>query len=63
MEINTRNQAADKGLLRYWDGKPCKRGHNSERYTRNGVCIECNREDTYARREDIRRRIALARGE
>lgn len=37
MEINTRNQAADKGLLRYWDGKPCKRGHNSERYTRNGV--------------------------
>lgn len=63
MEINTRDEAADKGLLKYWDGKKCKRGHLSERYTRNGVCIECNKEDTAKRRADIRHRIAKARGE
>lgn len=63
MEINTRDEAADKGLLKYWDGKKCKRGHLSERYTRNGVCIECNKEDTAKRRADIRQRIAKARGE
>jgi len=46
MEIMTRIQAAERGLLRFYTGKPCKRGHDSERYTRTNACIECQREAT-----------------
>lgn len=43
MEVMTRMQAAEKGLLRFYTGRPCKRGHLSERYTRTNSCIECQR--------------------
>lgn len=29
------------GADRYFTGRPCKRGHLSERYTRGGACVEC----------------------
>jgi hypothetical protein len=29
------------GKQKYFTGKPCKYGHISERYTKNGTCIEC----------------------
>lgn len=41
MEIVTRHQAIDQKLSRYYTGKPCKRGHLSERYTQMSACIEC----------------------
>ena len=35
---------ASKIASRYFTGKPCKRGHVSERWTNNSICIECARE-------------------
>lgn len=40
-----RHEAANKGLRTYNDGKLCRRGHNSERYTSTGNCIQCLKED------------------
>lgn len=38
-----RQKALLSGLPQYFTGKPCKFGHVSERATRTGNCIECNR--------------------
>jgi len=43
MEIITRAEAKEKGLKRYFTGKPCKHGHISERMVNNGGCLECDR--------------------
>ena len=40
--IVNRAEAKEKGLSRYFTGKPCKHGHVSERYVHGG-CIECGR--------------------
>jgi transcriptional regulator with XRE-family HTH domain len=42
-EINTRQQARDRGLGKYMTGKPCKHGHVAERRTDTGNCTECQR--------------------
>ena len=40
--IITRAQAKEKGLKRYFTGKPCEKGgHLSERHTQKGNCIAC----------------------
>ena len=36
----TRAEAAAQGQRRY-EGNPCKLGHEGERYTSNGLCVEC----------------------
>lgn len=41
MDIVTRKEAKERGLKTYYTGKPCKHGHLSERYTKNGTCVEC----------------------
>lgn len=41
--ILTRQDALAIGYIRYYTGKPCKHGHDSERYTNSRTCIECNR--------------------
>jgi hypothetical protein len=41
MEIITRAEAKAKGLKRYFTGKPCKRGHVSERRV-GGNCVDCD---------------------
>ena len=35
--------AIDKGLTKYFTGKPCKNGHVSERYVKRGRCVECDK--------------------
>lgn len=40
-QIITRSQALKLGLARYFTGKPCKRGHISERYSAGGACYAC----------------------
>lgn len=35
--------ARQKRTILYWNGKPCKNGHTSVRYTKDGVCKECYR--------------------
>lgn len=42
--IVTRAEARALGLSRYFTGKPCIRGHISERYTKS-ICVECQKEN------------------
>lgn len=44
MQIITRKEAKEKGLARYYTGKPCKHGHLSERTVPNKRCMACHRE-------------------
>lgn len=41
MNIISRSEAARKGLTYYFTGKPCKRGHVSERWTSAASCTTC----------------------
>jgi hypothetical protein len=41
MKIITRQEAKSLGLIRYYTGKLCKRGHAGERTTSNGSCCDC----------------------
>ena len=41
MEIISREESVSKGLKRYFTGKPCKRGHISERYVSSPTCTAC----------------------
>lgn len=43
MDIITRKQAIEQGLTHYFTGKPCKRGHISERLI-VGTCVICHSE-------------------
>lgn len=61
MEIISRREAAQRGLIRYFTGEPCKRGHVAERIVSNCVCMECGslRMRTWrANNGDIARQIA-----
>ncbi len=44
MEVISRKEARERGLTRYFTGKPCKHGHLSDRLTSDGNCKECSRE-------------------
>jgi len=39
-----RKKAMDLGLITYFTGRPCKRGHLSERRVSTWVCIQCAKE-------------------
>ncbi len=41
MQINTRKQAQEKGLRKYFTGRPCKKGHLTLRYVNTGACVAC----------------------
>jgi hypothetical protein len=43
-EIISRGEAIERGLKRYFTGKPCKRGHIFERHVADKNCIECRKE-------------------
>lgn len=40
-----RNEAFAAGQLTYTTGRPCKHGHTSPRYTKSGICQQCNRDN------------------
>lgn len=44
MEIISRKEAKEKGLKRYFTGKPCKRGHITERMVSTLTCVACKNE-------------------
>jgi len=52
MEIITRKQAQEQGIVRFFTGKPCKYGHVSERKTINSRCLECHKVDMRKRYAD-----------
>lgn len=39
--VISRREAHAQGLKRFYTGEPCKRGHDSERFTSSGACIAC----------------------
>lgn len=39
--VMTRAQAIEKGLIKYWTGRPCKNGHVARRYVKGGACQHC----------------------
>lgn len=47
--IITRKHARSNGLPKYFTGKPCKRGHISERFTSCKKCLQCNNEKSSIR--------------
>ena len=50
MQIITRAEAKAQGLVRYYTGEPCKRGHVCERHTCDFKCLMCNAEKAKERR-------------
>lgn len=43
-DIISRKEASELGLKKYFTGKPCLRGHVSQRYMRDRRCTECVRQ-------------------
>lgn len=40
----TRAEAKTFGATRYVTGRPCRKGHKSERLVSNGLCVQCESE-------------------
>lgn len=40
-QVISRQAAHAAGLLRFYTGAPCRRGHLAERYVSTGGCLEC----------------------
>jgi hypothetical protein len=56
MQIVDRKTAAQAGLSRFYTGRPCRSGHDSERYTASGNCIVCHQK----RAEEFKRAPRMA---
>ena len=52
--IITRAEAIEKGLTRYFTGKPCKRGHVAERRVANHNCAVCSNEQSKRHSQKLR---------
>lgn len=66
--VSARSIACEEGLLRYFTGEPCRRGHICERYVAKGVCVECDAarrqtEDGVRKKRDQDRRYAKQHAE
>lgn len=61
MKIISRKEAATKGLSRFYTGKVCVHGHLSERFTSNGVCVECAAKHADNYRKQVNRILKQAR--
>ncbi|EMY3087614.1 hypothetical protein LUS60_06700 [Raoultella planticola] len=60
MKIITRVEAAKAGLNRYYTGKKCKHGHDSERYVLSGTCVECAVESADKHKKSIAEVLRIA---
>ena len=45
--LQERKKAKEAGLSTYFTGRPCKRGHLSERFTSTWICVDCSRMNLY----------------
>lgn len=48
----SREEAAQRGLSRFWTGRTCKQGHIAERYVSNRQCVQCNAEKARTRERE-----------
>jgi hypothetical protein len=55
----SRKDAIGYGHKHYFTGRPCERGHVSERYTSNAACLACLRRVADERHANLRARRAL----
>ena len=53
MDIVTRKEAKERGLARYFTGKPCPHGHVAERWASTSRCVVCDRKYREANPEKI----------
>ena len=54
-EIPTnRREAFVQGSQFFFTGRPCRRGHVTNRYTSSGVCVECNKLNLRAHNAKLR---------
>ena len=63
MEIISRAEAKDKKLVHYFTGKPCKYGHITQRYRRNGQCCACQVTKTGVHRNKNKKKISISKKE
>lgn len=49
MKVIGRQEAIKQGLLRYFTGKPCLRGHMAERAVSHRGCLQCHADDQFIR--------------
>jgi hypothetical protein len=63
LPIISRDEARQKGLKRFFTGKPCKHGHVCERRVDSSECAECGRTRgrAYHRRPDVKERVQAHR--
>lgn len=54
-KVNTRRAAKEQGLIHYFTGRPCRKGHVAERLTSNGSCIICHAEGNKNRTYDYQK--------
>lgn len=59
MKIMSRKSAKEQNLKRYYNGKPCKKGHTDERFTKSSNCLECLRLYSLENKEKTAMRQAL----
>ncbi|HBV5156024.1 TPA: hypothetical protein MD021_002176 [Klebsiella oxytoca] len=53
MKRITQREALELGLTRFYTGKKCIHGHDSQRYTISGECVQCNT-DRARRQQQLR---------
>ena len=53
MKRITQREALELGLTRFSTGKKCIHGHDSQRYTISGECVQCNN-DRARRQQQLR---------
>lgn len=59
----TRKQAFERGLKRFYTGKPCSKNHDAERFVTTGGCVKCNSDrSTFFRKSSNASTVSNLRG-
>jgi Recombination endonuclease VII len=55
MELISRSDAKERGLKRYYTGRPCPHGHQSQRYVGSMLCVGClnDRRKLYCKKKKV----------
>ena len=52
-KVISRQEAKELGLIRYYTGIPCKKGHLAERYVNNKTCFLCLKDKYWENRDQM----------
>jgi hypothetical protein len=58
MPVMTAKEAEDAGLMFFWTGKPCLRGHHSKRRVKGRTCMACGTIQSMSYKKDLSARSA-----